>query len=130
MFSSLEVAEAANVSLRQLQWWDERKVVCPAHVGHTRQYTEQELIEVVAVAALRRRGLSLQSVRRTLRKLQRELFEYKNTLALGGDLLILANRSTALMFRDSAKAFEHMRDSLSTWALISMRRELKPTLRS
>ena len=32
-FTSTDVAKIAQVSLRQLQWWDERKVVSPATKG-------------------------------------------------------------------------------------------------
>ena len=37
-FTSSDVSRIAQVSLRQLQWWDERKVVSPQHEGHKRVY--------------------------------------------------------------------------------------------
>jgi len=45
-YSSSEVAQVADVSLRQLQWWDERKVVSPRHEGHRRVYFPAEVIEI------------------------------------------------------------------------------------
>jgi len=60
------------VSPRQLQWWDERKVVSPRHDGHKRVYAAKEAIEVTVIAELRRKGFSLQKIRRVLRFLQRE----------------------------------------------------------
>jgi DNA-binding transcriptional MerR regulator len=72
-FNSSEVAEVAGVSLRQLQWWDERKVVSPRHEGHKRVYNSAEVIEVTIIAELRRKGFSLQKIRRVLRFLQREM---------------------------------------------------------
>lgn len=72
-YSSSEVAEAANVSLRQLQWWDERKVVSPRHEGHKRVYTLAELVEISVIAELRRKGFSLQKIRRVLKFLQKDL---------------------------------------------------------
>jgi len=72
-FSSNEVARIAGVSLRQLQWWDERKVVSPAHAGHKRIYTPAEVVEVSVIAELRRKGFSLQKIRRVLRFLEREM---------------------------------------------------------
>ena len=72
-YSSLEVSEIAEVSLRQLQWWDERKVVCPQHEGHRRVYFAAEVIEITVIAELRRKGFSLQKIRRVLRFLQREM---------------------------------------------------------
>jgi DNA-binding transcriptional MerR regulator len=72
-FSSSDVAEVAGVSLRQLQWWDERKVVSPRHEGHRRVYFPAEVIEITVIAELRRKGFSLQKIRRVLRFLQREM---------------------------------------------------------
>jgi DNA-binding transcriptional MerR regulator len=56
-YTSTDVARIAQVSLRQLQWWDERKVVSP----------------ITVIAELRRKGFSLQKIRRVLRFLQREM---------------------------------------------------------
>jgi DNA-binding transcriptional MerR regulator len=72
-YSSSEVANVAEVSLRQLQWWDERKVVSPRHEGHRRVYFPAEVIEITVIAELRRKGFSLQKIRRVLRFLQREM---------------------------------------------------------
>jgi DNA-binding transcriptional MerR regulator len=72
-YSSIEVSQLAEVSLRQLQWWDERKVVSPRHEGHRRVYGPGEVIEITVIAELRRKGFSLQKIRRVLRFLQREM---------------------------------------------------------
>jgi len=72
-YSSIEVADVAQVSLRQLQWWDERKVVSPRHEGHRRVYYTAEVIEITVIAELRRKGFSLQKIRRVLRFLQKEM---------------------------------------------------------
>lgn len=72
-YTSSEVSDIAGVSLRQLQWWDERKVVSPRHEGHKRVYTPEEVVEITVIAELRRKGFSLQKIRRVLRFLQREM---------------------------------------------------------
>src|SRR6201998_1270749 len=72
-FTSSDVSRIAGVSLRQLQWWDERKVVSPRHEGHKRIYLAEEVIEITMIAELRRKGFSLQKIRRVLRFLQREM---------------------------------------------------------
>jgi DNA-binding transcriptional MerR regulator len=59
--------------LRQLQWWDERKVVSPRHEGHRRVYLASEVVEITVIAELRRKGFSLQKIRRVLRFLQKEM---------------------------------------------------------
>ncbi|MEO8096856.1 MAG: MerR family transcriptional regulator [Acidobacteriota bacterium] len=72
-YSSSDVAQIAAVSLRQLQWWDERKVVSPRHEGHRRVYFPAEVVEITVIAELRRKGFSLQKIRRVLRFLQKEM---------------------------------------------------------
>jgi len=72
-YTSSDVSNIAAVSLRQLQWWDERKVVSPRHEGHRRVYFPAEVIEITVIAELRRKGFSLQKIRRVLRFLQREM---------------------------------------------------------
>jgi DNA-binding transcriptional MerR regulator len=72
-YTSADVSRIAQVSLRQLQWWDERKVVSPRHEGHKRVYLAEEVIEITVIAELRRKGFSLQKIRRVLRFLQREM---------------------------------------------------------
>ena len=72
-FTSLDVSKVSGVSLRQLQWWDEQGVVSPAHSGHRRLYQQEEVIEVTVIAELRRKGFSLQKIRRVLRFLQKEM---------------------------------------------------------
>ena len=72
-YPSSDVARISGVSLRQLQWWDEQHVVSPRHDGHKRIYLPNEVIEVTVIAELRRKGFSLQKIRRVLRYLQREM---------------------------------------------------------
>jgi DNA-binding transcriptional MerR regulator len=62
-FNSIQVARICGVSLRQLQWWDERKVVSPRQDGHKRIYAAQEVVEISVIAELRRKGFSLQRIR-------------------------------------------------------------------
>jgi DNA-binding transcriptional MerR regulator len=73
VYTSTDVARISGVSLRQLQWWDERNVVSPRQDGHRRVYLPQEVIEVSVIAELRRKGFSLQKIRRVLRFLQKDM---------------------------------------------------------
>lgn len=72
-FTSSEISEMTGVSLRQLQWWDEQKVVSPRHEGHKRIYLAEEAVEIAVIAELRRKGFSLQKIRQVLRFLQKEM---------------------------------------------------------
>jgi DNA-binding transcriptional MerR regulator len=71
-FSSQEVIALTGITARQLQWWDERGVVKPERVGHRRLYSMQNLSEMAVIFQLRRKGFSLQGVRKVMRFLQRE----------------------------------------------------------
>src|SRR5438105_8339379 len=72
-FTSAEVIELTDITARQLQWWDERKIVVPQRRGRNRVYSLDDLAEVAVICELRRKGFSLQRVRQVMRYLQREL---------------------------------------------------------
>lgn len=61
-----------GVTARQLQWWDERGVVKPERQGHCRLYSTRQVMEMAVICELRRKGFSLQGVRKVMRFLQRE----------------------------------------------------------
>ena len=71
-FSSHDVIAMTGVTARQLQWWDERGVVKPERMGHRRLYSMQNLTVIAVVSELRRKGFSLQGVRKVMRFLHRE----------------------------------------------------------
>jgi len=65
-FTSNEIVALTGITLRQLQWWDERGVVKPEREGHRRVYSINQLTEVALICQLRRKGFSLQGVRKVL----------------------------------------------------------------
>jgi DNA-binding transcriptional MerR regulator len=71
-YNSSDVSRICGVSLRQLQWWDERNVVSPRQDGHKRIYMTEEVVEISLIAELRRKNFSLQKIRRVLRFLQKD----------------------------------------------------------
>jgi DNA-binding transcriptional MerR regulator len=71
-FTSRDVVSLTGITPRQLQWWDERHIVVPAREGRRRLYSMEDLAEVAVICELRRRGFSLQRVRKVMRFLQRE----------------------------------------------------------
>src|ERR1700685_2920653 len=86
-YTSGDVARIAGVSLRQLQWWAERNVVSPRQEGHRRVYLPEEVVEVSVIAELRRKGFSLQKIRRVLRFLQKEMGKrLSDAVAKDGDV--------------------------------------------
>ena len=72
-FPSSEVIALTGITPRQLQWWDERGVVKPQREGHRRLYSMNQVTEVAVICELRRKGFSLQGVRKVLRFLEREI---------------------------------------------------------
>jgi DNA-binding transcriptional MerR regulator len=71
-FSSKEVIALTGVTARQLQWWDERGVIKPERQGHRRLYSMQNVMAMAVICELRRKGFSLQGVRKVMRFLDRE----------------------------------------------------------
>ncbi|HEV8523651.1 MAG TPA: MerR family transcriptional regulator [Terriglobales bacterium] len=72
-FTSKEVVQLSGITPRQLQWWDERGLVVPARQGHRRLYSMDDLAEVAVIVELRRKGFSLQRMRKVVRFLRQEL---------------------------------------------------------
>ena len=71
-FTSRDVVSLTGITPRQLQWWDERRIVVPAREGRRRLSSIEDLAEIAVICELRRRGFSLQRVREVVRFLQRE----------------------------------------------------------
>lgn len=74
LYSSRDVAAMTGLTARQLQWWDRRGVFPPAIPSHKtakggfteRRYTPIELLELMVLADLRRRGFTVSELRRLL----------------------------------------------------------------
>src|ERR1700682_6838206 len=106
-FSSSDVSRIAQVSLRQLQWWDERKVVSPRHEGHKRVYQPAEVIEITVIAELRRKGFSLQKIRRVLRFLQREMGKrLSDVLQSDSDLHLVTDGKSIYLEEKQGRIFD------------------------
>lgn len=73
-YSSREVAAQTGLSARQLQWWDRTGLFAPAVPTHRteqggfteRRYTPVELLELMVLADLRRRGFPVGRIRTLL----------------------------------------------------------------
>ena len=83
--TSREVIQLTGITPRQLQWWDERHIVSPVRAGHRRLYSMEDLAEVAVICQLRRKGFSLQRVRKVMRFLQREFSKRLAQTVMGGD---------------------------------------------
>jgi DNA-binding transcriptional MerR regulator len=91
-FTSAEVVALTGITPRQLQWWDERGLVVPARAGRNRLYSLEDLAEVAVLCQLRKKGFSLQRVRKVMRFLQRELgARLVETVTAGSDYHLLTD---------------------------------------
>ena len=78
LYSSREVAQLTGLTARQLQWWAKRHYFPPAVPsqkteagGFTeRRYTPVELLELMVLADLRRKGFSVARIRKLLQVLK------------------------------------------------------------
>ncbi len=82
---------------------DERGVVKPEREGHRRLYSMQNLTEVAVICELRRKGISLQGVRKVMRFLEREFGQgLAETVGRGSDVHLLSD-GTHLYLETSAR---------------------------
>ena len=101
-YTSKEVMQRTAITARQLQWWDERGVVKPEREGRRRIYSRQALAEVAVICELRRRGVSLQKVRKVMRLLQRE-FGKRLAQTAGGAACHLLTDGRSIYIQTSAQ---------------------------
>lgn len=111
-FTSSEISEVTGVSLRQLQWWDEQKVVSPRHEGHKRLYLAEEAIEIAVIAELRRKGFSLQKIRRVLRFLQKEMGRrLAEILKAAGDMHLVTDGKAIYLETDGETVIDILKNA-------------------
>ena len=78
LYSSREVAQLTGLTARQLQWWAKRNLFPPAVESHKteaggfteRRYTPIELLELMVLADLRRKGFTVARIRKLLHVLK------------------------------------------------------------
>jgi DNA-binding transcriptional MerR regulator len=102
-FTSNDVIALAGITARQLQWWDERGVVKPARQGHRRIYSWDDLLTVAVICQLRRRGFSLQRMRKVIRFLQQEFGTSLAATVRASSEYHLLTDGTRLYLRTSAR---------------------------
>jgi DNA-binding transcriptional MerR regulator len=90
LLTTAEVSRNLQITLRQLQWWDERRIIQPAFLcAHKRYYGERQVAELRRLASLRKAGCSLQSSRKflKLKNWQTAISARKGTVI--GDVLVI-----------------------------------------
>ena len=72
-FSTGFVAGRENVTLRQLQWWDERNIIRVGRESGSRVYTFADVRRVRIIRDLRKKGITLRPIRHVLRQVDKAL---------------------------------------------------------
>jgi len=132
-FTSREVVSLTGISLRQLQWWDERRIVMPAREGRRRLYSIEDLTEVTVICELRRRGFSLQKVRKVMRFLQREFSKrLAETVSGSSDYHLLTDGRTLYLETSTRQMVDILKNSLQPMLTICLSdtvRQVRATIR-
>jgi DNA-binding transcriptional MerR regulator len=117
-YSSREVAALTGLSARQLQGWDAGRLVKPSVPPHRteaggfteRRYSPVDLFELVALADLRRRGLSLHKIRLLLDTLRRKFgIRLFDAIGGGGTLTLLTDDRDVYARTDTGQFFNLLR---------------------
>jgi DNA-binding transcriptional MerR regulator len=125
-FNSSEVARICGVSLRQLQWWDERNVVSPRQDGHKRVYMTEEVVEISVIAELRRKGFSLQKIRRVLRFLQKDMGKrVSDALGSSSDIHLITDGKSIYLEETPSRVIDLLKNARQPMFLVCVTDQVK-----
>ena len=102
-FTSNEVIALTGITGRQLQWWYERGLVTPNRQGHRRIYSWDQLVTAAVICQLRRRGFSLQRMRKVIAFLEHEFGTSLAATVRAASEYHLLTDGTHLYLRTSAR---------------------------
>jgi len=104
LYSSREVAQLTGLTARQLQWWAKRNLFSPAVPSHKteaggfteRRYTPVELLELMVLADLLRKGFTVARLRKLLQVLKaRFKTRLYDAIEGGGPVTLFIDPSTS-----------------------------------
>jgi DNA-binding transcriptional MerR regulator len=112
-YSSREVAAITGLTARQLQSWDARRLIKPSIASHRteaggfteRRYSPVDLFELLVLADLRRRGLSVHKIRLLIDTLKRRFGARLFDAIGGGSALTLLTDGRDIYVRTSSGEF-------------------------
>lgn len=125
-YSTNHVAAITRVTLRQLQWWDEMGLVCPGREsrGHKRVYTVEDVREIMLIAALRRRAVSLQAIRRIMTPLRKYLPQRLQD-ANGAGVLVVTDGRTVYVEVNPARVIEILVNARKPYYVVPVEQDVK-----
>lgn len=111
-FTSNQVIALTGITPRQLQWWDERGLVVPERDGRNRLYSMADVAELAVLCQLRKKGFSLQRVRKIMRYLQRELGQrLVETVTGGSEYHLLTDGKRIFLKKDQSEVVDILKNS-------------------
>lgn len=107
-YSTAQVARVTGVTKRQLQWWDDHKLLKPARCKHSRQYGVRDLFAAALFRNLKERGFTLQAIRRIWNQMERKQFTLPDEsrrwmLTDGTRVEFIADPDVALAFLEQCR---------------------------
>jgi DNA-binding transcriptional MerR regulator len=128
-FSTREVLELTGTTARQLQWWDEKRIIVPARDGRRRIYCAEDLIQIHIIEKLRHRGISLATARRVLRFLRREIGDGLSEFASSqGDYHLMLDGKNIYLETDPEQIVNLIRHSTRPVFVISLSEAVRQVL--
>jgi DNA-binding transcriptional MerR regulator len=126
VFGSEDVARFAGITLRQLQWWDERQIVSPRQEGHRRVYSSEQVLEILTVAALRQKGLSLQKIRWVLRLLRSSTGQpFKDALNAESPQYVLTDGNSVFIEKEAERVAQRIVNAIKPVYVLNLTEEVK-----
>ena len=112
-YSSREVASITGLTARQLQWWSARSLIKPSVPTHRteaggfteRRYSPVDLFELLVLADLRRRGLSVHKMQLLVDTLKRRFGARLFDAIGGGGALTLLTDGQDIYLRTTSGEF-------------------------
>lgn len=88
---SLEMVRLTGVTLRQLQWWDEKGILKPRYGTPygIRLYSREQVEPIIRMVRLRRAGVPLQALREFAKVQYSRIVSTTKAAVLVGDVLVV-----------------------------------------
>jgi DNA-binding transcriptional MerR regulator len=120
-FSTHEVLQLTGATARQLQWWDEHRLIVPERDGRKRAYSPGDLADIVVVLELRRRRVPLQRVRRALVFLREKLnARFADLVGEESDHQLLIDGDRLYLETEAQQIFDLLKNSEQAVLVISL----------
>ncbi len=122
-FTPKEVSRIVDLSYRQIQYWDKTNFIKPSYRRKSkyRLYTFTDLFQLKISKVLRRKGFSIQKLRKTIEVLRKLLPQVSHPLI---DLTFLIDEDRILVFNGDVVCDDHARAQYIKFRVRDLRNEI------